>query len=50
MSFAYAIRDEGERTDFIHQALNVFNRHLIELCEKLADNYETHDNTSAFNS
>jgi hypothetical protein len=50
MSFAYAIRDAGERQQFIHQALNVFNTHLIELCEKLADNYETHDNTSAFNS
>ena len=50
MSFAYAIRNEDERQQFIHQALTVFNAHLIELCEKLADNYETHDNTSEFNS
>ena len=50
MSYAYAIRDASERKQFIQQALSLFNTHLIELCEKLADNYETHDNTSAFNS
>jgi hypothetical protein len=49
MSYVYAIQDESERKQFIHQALSLFNTHLIALCEKLADNYETHDNTSEFN-
>lgn len=45
MTYAYTLRDDQERTDFIHQALELFNEHLIALCEKLADRYDTHDDT-----
>ena len=49
MSYAYSIRDTGERKEFINQALHLFKDHLISLCEKLADSYDKHDNTSAHN-
>ena len=45
MSYAYAIKDSSERRDFMQQALELFNQHLIDLCEKLAARYDQHDDT-----
>lgn len=49
MSYTYTIKDPEERRVFIHQALDVFNQHLIALCQKLAERYDHLDDTSAYN-
>jgi hypothetical protein len=45
MSYVYTIKDPSERKEYIHEALELFNQHLIDLCEKLADRYDQHDDT-----
>ncbi len=45
MSYSYAIRDPNDRKQFIQQSIILFNNHLIDLCEKLAERYDQHDDT-----
>ncbi len=45
MSYVYTIKDPEERKEYIHEALDLFNQHLIDLCEKLAERYDQHDDT-----
>jgi hypothetical protein len=45
MSYVYTLKDPDERKEYIHEALELFNQHLIDLCEKLAERYDQHDDT-----
>lgn len=45
MSYVYTLKDPEERKEYIHEALDLFNQHLIDLCEKLAERYDQHDDT-----